>query len=217
MLVANINWQEISHFISSLLNSKFIITILTSWPLAVVIIVLLLRKGILDKLSQLDSFNYKDGTAKFIRDTLDQVKTNQTLSTEDDSNQSENDDEPDDFETEPYMLHPVSAVLVYWMKVEEVITEAYVKLSSYDHREQSTGAIPRNKKAYSTRDKIDFLADKGFINKSTVNALHGLRKIRNEVAHGFKISKESAREFKELCRISVNELKNRIANMKDPQ
>ncbi|WP_144483271.1 DUF4145 domain-containing protein [Bacillus pumilus] len=211
MLVAIIIWQEVSHFISSLLNSKFIITILTSWPLAVVVIVMLLRKGILDKLKQLDSFNYKDGTANFIRDTLKQVKTNQTLSTDNDSNQSENDNEPEDFITDSYIFDPVATVLVNWMKLEEVINEACVKLSSNNHIEQSKG----NKQKYVAFEKINFLENKGLIDNFTAKSLHGLRRVRNEVAHGMKISEKSAEEFTGLCNIIAKELKNKIA--KDTQ
>ncbi|AYJ90063.1 hypothetical protein CS953_10180 [Bacillus safensis] len=204
MLVAIIIWQEISQFISSILNSKFIITILTSWPLAVVIIVMLLRKGILDKLKQLDSFNYKDGTAKFIRDTLNQVKTNQTLSNDEDSNQLENDYD-EDFETDLLSFKPHIAVQLHWKKLEDVIDEAYVKLSGNDHIERSK----RNKKIYPS-EKIKFLQNKEFININTANSLHGLRKIRNEVAHGVPIDKESTIEFAKLCNEMIFRLKNKL-------
>ncbi|MCY9340605.1 hypothetical protein MOF28_19955 [Bacillus haynesii] len=45
MILININWGEVTGTISSILNSKFIITVLTSWPLAAVVIVFLLRKS----------------------------------------------------------------------------------------------------------------------------------------------------------------------------
>ncbi|MCY8284904.1 DUF4145 domain-containing protein [Bacillus inaquosorum] len=213
LLDIHLSLTEVAKLISSVLNSKFIITILTSWPLAVVIIVLLLRKGILDKLSQLDSFNYKDGTAKFIRDTIDEVKTNQTHSTEDNSNQSENDSEYE-------VIHPVAAVLEYWIKAEEVINEAYKKLSGCSDTEPSNGGgipVPRLAKDFSTMKKIDFLARNGVIDERTKSSLTGLRKVRNEVAHGSKINIVYAKQYTELCKNAIYELKNRIANMKDPQ
>ena len=203
MLVAIIIWQEISQFISSILNSKFIITILTSWPLAVVIIVMLLRKGILDKLNQLDSFNYKDGTAKFIRDTLEQVKTNQSLSTDNDSNQSENDNEPEVFEN---IYDPVAAVLVYWIKLEEIIDEAIVNFSIDKNIEQ-----PKGQTKVPVFDKIKVLKSNGYIDEFTAKSIIGLRRIRNEVAHGVKISEKSANEFIGLCKVITKELKNKIA------
>ncbi|WP_332286700.1 hypothetical protein [Bacillus velezensis] len=213
LLDVHLSLAEAAKLISSVLNSKFTITILTSWPLAVVIIVLLLRKGILDKLSQLDSFNYKDGTAKFIRDTIDQVKTNQTLSTEDNSIQSENDSEYEFMD--PY-LQPVSAVLQYWKKVDEVINEAYEKLSDCNDTEGMI-SVPKAPPRGSALMKIDFLARNRVIDERTKTSLTGLRKIRNEVAHGSKINVDYAKEYTELCKNAIYELKKRIANMKGPQ
>ncbi|MDP8527894.1 hypothetical protein [Bacillus subtilis] len=50
MVLLNITWEQVSQFISSIFNSKFVTSGITSWPLAAVIIALSFKKGILDTL-----------------------------------------------------------------------------------------------------------------------------------------------------------------------
>lgn len=50
MVLLNITWEQFSQFISSIFNSKFVTSGITSWPLAAVIIALSFKKGLLDVL-----------------------------------------------------------------------------------------------------------------------------------------------------------------------
>ncbi|EWH19811.1 hypothetical protein [Bacillus haynesii] len=48
MILSNINWAEIANLISSILESKFVTNVFTSWPLAAVIIVFALKKSFIN-------------------------------------------------------------------------------------------------------------------------------------------------------------------------
>ncbi|CAI6221771.1 DUF4145 domain-containing protein [Bacillus subtilis] len=210
MLVANINWQEISHFISSLLNSKFIITILTSWPLAVVIIVLILRKGILDKIRQLDSFNYKDGTATFIKEEIDKAKAlNVQFEVHKKLNDtSEPDEEPSDannvkevYETTSFNIDnhienifAPQRIIISWSKVESRIIEL---CRNYDIK-------------FSTLYKrVKRLKHVGVISENTFKTITSLFNIRNAAgAHPNSVKKEDADNYEALCNKVIKDLEN---------
>ncbi len=210
MLVANINWQEISHFISSLLNSKFIITIFTSWPLAVVIIVLLLRKGILDKLRQLDSFNYKDGTATFIKEEIDKAKgwnvevkmhkeLNDVSEPDEEPSDSKNAEgvyEPADFKDNKY-LEDYGApykVILSWSMVESRIIEI---CRNYDI------------KLSTLYKRVKMLKHIGVISENTFKTITSLFNIRNVAeAHPNSVKKEDAYNYEALCNKVIKDLED---------
>ncbi|QBJ80758.1 hypothetical protein [Bacillus subtilis] len=48
MVLLNITWEQVSQFISSIFNSKFITNAITSWPLVILIITLSFKKGIIE-------------------------------------------------------------------------------------------------------------------------------------------------------------------------
>ncbi|MGG7222862.1 hypothetical protein ACQXR1_21715 [Bacillus sp. ATD] len=209
MLVANINWQEISHFISSLLNSKFIITIFTSWPLAIVIIVLLLRKGILDKLRQLDSFNYKDGTATFIKEEIDKAKA---LNVEVEvpkklNDTSEPDEEPSDANNVKEVYEPAykdygyiddyfapRRIILSWSKVESRIIEI---CRNYDI------------KLSTLYKRVKALKYVGAISENTFKTITSLFNIRNAAeAHPNSVKKEDANNYEALCNKVIKDLED---------
>ncbi|CAI6282848.1 hypothetical protein NRS6186_14215 [Bacillus subtilis] len=214
MFVANINWQinwqEISHFISSLLNSKFIITIFTSWPLAVVIIVLLLRKGILDKLRQLDSFNYKDGTATFIKEEIDKAKAlnvevevpkklNDTSEPDEEPSDSKNAEgvyEPADFKDNKYLEDYAAPykVILSWSMVESRIIEI---CRNYDI------------KLSTLYKRVKMLKHVGVISENTFKTITSLFNIRNVAeAHPNSVKKEDAYSYEALCNKVIKDLED---------
>ncbi|MCY8106647.1 hypothetical protein P9E03_20805 [Bacillus mojavensis] len=46
MILLTITWEQAGHFVSSIFNSKFVLSGITSWPLAVIILAILFRSGI---------------------------------------------------------------------------------------------------------------------------------------------------------------------------
>ncbi|MEC1627570.1 hypothetical protein P9E08_19935 [Bacillus mojavensis] len=207
MLVANINWQEISHFISSLLNSKFIITIFTSWPLAIVIIVLLLRKGILDKLRQLDSFNYKDGTATFIKEEIDKAKAlNMEFEVPKELNDmSEPDEEPsdsnnkakEDYKPTYEYLEDYAAphmIIISWSMVESRIIEICRK---------------RNFEFDTFFRQVKALKYAGLLSDSTFRTIKYLSNIRNVAeTHPDSVKIENAYDYEKLCHKVIKDLED---------
>ncbi|WP_456270350.1 DUF4145 domain-containing protein [Bacillus sp. JZ76] len=207
MLIANINWQEISQFISSLLNSKFIITLLTSWPIAVVIIVLLLRRGILDKLGQLHSFNYKDGTAKFIKEEINKAKAlNPKIELSEKSNDigklasevaisSENDvDEVTSDLNHVAEYFPSALINTSWAMVEKRIVEICEKY---------------NIKSKDLYLRVKELNRSGYLSKNTLRTIMHLNNIRNLIVHAANsIRKEDTIDFNKLCRKVLRDLED---------
>ncbi|MEC1562496.1 MULTISPECIES: hypothetical protein [Bacillus] len=193
--------SQVSDFISSTLNSKFIITLLTSWPLAVVIIVLLLREGILDKLRELESLNYKDGDLKFIRNTLNEVKAYQTLSIEDNVEEQVTEAEPEEDDNDLIFYNPSAAVSQYWIKVESKVNEAY---NSFIEREIKKGSeLIKNPHIIN---KVKFLVDRGRMRRDLGKSISGLYRIKRKVARGVSIGEVETTEYITLCRIVVNEI-----------
>ncbi|CAI8940803.1 hypothetical protein [Bacillus sp. IT-13CA1] len=200
--------SQVSDFISSALNSKFIITLLTSWPLAVVLIVLLLRDVLMDKIREVESISSKYGGVEFVRKTLNWVGAKQTSSTEDNAESEDNAEqqmtgaESDEaFEyLQDQLFNPSAAVKHHWLKVESKINEAY---NIFIEREIKTGASL--KKYPSIKDKVNFLVDKRIISKGLGAQILGLYSI-NEVVYAVKIGKDEAKNFIKLCKNVVNQI-----------
>ncbi|MBV7321651.1 hypothetical protein [Bacillus halotolerans] len=69
MVLFTINWGDISEFVSSVLNSKFITNVLSSWPLAIVIIIFVLR-GSIKKVIEEKLSSFKVGSVEFYFEKL---------------------------------------------------------------------------------------------------------------------------------------------------
>ncbi|WP_345805686.1 hypothetical protein [Bacillus subtilis] len=200
MSVANVNWQDISQFISSILNSKFIITLLTSWPIAVVIIIVLLRKGLLDKLDQLNSLNYKDGTATFVKEELG--KANGLMaSNKDEEEQSEEKINEKNNEREGIKsiaeVSPEAAILTSWLKVEACINKLLEKQNPESNFEKNP-----------PKKKIGILKNTNNIPPVVIEATYHLSTIRNEAVHGAKIGYDEALNYYDLCIKVINALED---------
>ncbi|MEC1261426.1 hypothetical protein P9D34_13390 [Bacillus swezeyi] len=194
MYKEQLNWGEVlgglSNFISSILNSKFIINLLTSWPLAVIIVVILLRKGILKKLEHIQSLNYKDGNINF----HDQIKAIDELQETGDESKYKSEDIYDPLEDiKHYQEFDLiakesrkAAILSVWAKLERAIDDACRELDI-------------NEKTYT--QKLIAIMDKGRINKKNFETAMHLSRIRAnlEFVKEIDISLYDLKVFNTLC------------------
>ncbi|MGN9864706.1 DUF4145 domain-containing protein [Bacillus swezeyi] len=207
MILSNINWAEIANFISSILNSKFVTNVLTSWPLAVVIIVLALRKGLSSKLGKLFSLKFKDLLeVNFIQDEMEKAQESLDAVNVDEpsgdkvikvAKKEPDSDKVSTFNIEYAELEsikniakesPDAAIIASWFEVERALNDFLFKI---DESLLNTTVFA----------KVKHLSNNNLLNDNVVKSIQSLRKIRNNVAHFVEsLSYGDAIDYYILCK-----------------
>lgn len=160
-----------------------------AWPIAAVVLVVLLRKEIGKLAPFLKKLKAGPLEAEFERD----VRALQESTAEPEKVEGA---KPTDVATKNFLLqlaelHPRSAILESWVRVEAA---ARTLLASK--------AIPISKPSYLPAARLaEPLAQHEFITQGQVTLFHELRRLRNEVAHeqGLEPTLESARAYIDLA------------------
>ena len=220
------NWLQ---FFASIISSL-------AWPVAVVILVFLLRKPltqILIALTRVKNLKFKDFELDFGTELQDIKRTvanaapieqaEQTSKEERDSTSAQTGPSSEQqLVTNTYITEAIqltssgfseAAVLVAWKAVEEALMNAALRLD-LTHSGRAAISPGRN---------IDLLRAEGYIHTSTAEVLNRMRKLRNTAAHSSseqgKVSGDDAIEFTDLASTlteTLNGLKNHGLATKKP-
>ena len=176
-----------------------------SWPLTVIILVLLFRKPLSDLLANLRSVKY--GDAKF-----DFSGALQKLDGEAETAGLRVPDQPQDTGIAPRTTEdsiqsaarlttdfPGPAIGVAWLAVEHELVRAVERV-----------AIPNHEPRKSALTNIRALQTHGYLDDDTLAVLHGMRRLRNAVMHAThapaRISAEDARQFVRFAKAVTDKL-----------
>ncbi|MEH7627366.1 hypothetical protein [Bacillus subtilis] len=173
---------------------EFFSSVLNSWPLAVVLMVLLLRKGLLSKLEKLISLKYKDIELNFqeelskAKESLESIESKYDIIVGNISTQQEEDEELQSVKRLA-KKSPEASILASWQKVEEALTAVLIAKGFSDL--QYSGA----------NEKIKFLKNEKILNKYLLNSINHISKIRNNVTHlKESVTYKDALSYYELCK-----------------
>src|SRR5579859_300435 len=172
-----IGYMDCLTFIASIIKSL-------AWPLAVIVIVLVLRKPLGSLLPLLQRLKYKDLELDFgkrVEEVSDEVarelpgETTSPLPASDSSAIARLAE-----------VSPRSAVLEAWREVEIAAIDAARKVGGEAFRTKTL-----------TYQAIRFLEQNESLERNVISLLRDLRGLRNEAAHApdFALSKESAQEY----------------------
>ncbi|CAI6222189.1 hypothetical protein NRS6085_01170 [Bacillus subtilis] len=206
MILININWGDVTGTISSILNSKFIITVLTSWPLAAVIIVVAVRgslkKIIEDRLSNLKVGNMEISFEKLLATADEGLNRNELPSEEND--ERENSASVSEIQRDvsfEVMFSRFKAILDSNIAAAVDYCWSFVKTELNDLA-INAGYLPLDDNDSNT---IEELKNLNVISGDLVKSLDILRKINcEENAH--KFSKLLAFEYFDRCYSAIKQL-----------
>ncbi|MCY9372744.1 hypothetical protein [Bacillus haynesii] len=146
---------------------EFVSSIINSWPLAIIIIVILLRKSLLNKLGNLLNLTYKDININF-QEELN--KANKSLGETDSENEPVENDEIDiiDLISDMAYINPSSAIIASWVyferKLSELLEEEGIKTEGL-----------------SFYEKQQYLSLRQLIDDNIFGSINKLRKLFDEV------------------------------------
>ncbi|CAM3822725.1 hypothetical protein BS11774_19285 [Bacillus subtilis] len=160
---------------------EFFSTIFNSWPIAIVIIVILLRKTLMSKLGKLLSLTYKDININF-QEELEKVSKSLGESESDSDSENENvlekAREEVEFITDIAELSPSAGIIASWVSFETTI----------DGLIESKGVIPEG---LSWSEKKRALEKLYKIDLNIYNSINHLRKFMLDVNHYSKKADDS--------------------------
>ncbi|PAE61509.1 hypothetical protein CHH88_03185 [Bacillus subtilis] len=179
---------------------EFFSSIFNSWPLAVVIIVLALRKGLLSKLRKLLNLKFKDLLEVNFQEEMQKAEEalnagignlsgNITIHT------AKMDNNPELQSMKNIAKEsPDAAIIASWLNVERAINDLVLEIDP--------GIL--NKVFY---EKLKHIVQGNFINDNLAGTINHLRKIRNNVAHlKESLSYNDALNYYELCESVIEQI-----------
>ncbi len=162
-----------------------------AWPLAVVIVVLIFRKQLLKVAPWLRELEVGNVKLKFA-EGLEKATTA--------AEQLPQPATPPVTDRDAILAEhaPVALVIEQWVNIEHAVIESA-------RRHDYSARIPDARRA------IDYLRELGVITPGTAEALHYLRRLRNEAAHHkqFTIDAEQALEYARLAKRMIEALEDR--------
>lgn len=164
-----------------------------AWPLSIALIIIVLRKEILNLSKKVRRFQYKDMQIDFIEKMKfisKDAKTALPPSNSDTNQERKNLDQLAE-------LMPKGAILDAWIKVEAAL-KAAGKRNQYSEK----GVPPSAFFSYV----ISGLKSRKKISRETFDIYNRLRTLRNEAVHseGTSIDEKTAKEYSDLCVRLIN-------------
>lgn len=149
-------------FVSSIINSL-------AWPIVILTIIILLRKAIVNLLSNLSRVTYNNLEMEFAQ-TLEKLETSLETKVPPSNLQSPRDNEI----ASVAQISPAASIILAWSMVEQELMSTIKRLAI------SPDYPPYN----SPLKNIGLLKDAGLIDSETEKTLGELRDIRNKAVHG---------------------------------
>ncbi|MDE0127981.1 MAG: hypothetical protein OXQ86_00245 [Gammaproteobacteria bacterium] len=176
-------------FIVSLVDSL-------SWPISIFLLVLILRRPIVQLLERTASIRWGDKRIEFdnsltdVRENVDRTfQESSDIGLDPSSNQQALDSLHKAFEYRS--KHPRRAIIEAWLEVEEALDAAIERLELYESYSKHRNAGLA----------IRLLRSAEQLRGEWVEALKGLRRLRNKAAHDrhFDLEPDQAEEYIQLC------------------
>ena len=186
--------MSVLEFISSVLSSL-------SWPLALIIIVIVLRRPLRHLLLRLESLKGPGIEATFQRQ-LEEAKEEAALAVEG-STEQENRERQTQFDRFDLMqlaeLSPRAAIVEAWLRVESALTQLAVM----------NGLQPNSRANFL--QLLALLGQRGLISPELVRPLKRLRNLRNVAVHedDFTLSHESVIDYIETSDFIIRSLRDK--------
>ena len=161
-------------FISNLIES-------VAWPLAILLIIFLMKDDLSRLLLNIKRFKHKDTEIDF------EMAVHEVSQELEPDNNSMPEREPDDLT----LLSPRGSIIESWLRVED-------SLRQFNERHGIEG---KDKKPFRSSHNVLQILDYDVLGKSTIVMLDKLRKLRNEAVHlnDASITSESALEYRNMA------------------
>lgn len=163
---------------------QYIIALVESlaWPLTVLAIAGIVRKPLMSLIPSIQRIKFRDAEVEFFSKTLQPLLKNMSEDSDVDI-----DEVPSDERLYRVLKHsPGQTVLEAWIALE------------HSAKEKVENLLPSNESFESPLERaIEYLEFKGALTPTTLNAIHELRSLRNQVAHFGEdsVTKENAIQY----------------------
>jgi hypothetical protein len=163
-----------------------------TWPVTVIVIIVVLRKDISQLILNIKRFKHKGTEIDFER-SVREIKE-EVGGTHQESDVAV---EPDDLA----ILSPRGSVIESWLRIEEALMGYNQRNGIYSESKKAQGGVARG---------ILQILDQDVLSKSSIHALSELRKLRNEAVHmnDSNISTSAANEYRLMSNKLVSEIEN---------
>lgn len=180
-----------------------------AWPIAVIVIVLILREDLRKLLASIRKYTYKDHTVDFGREleaTKEQAEVLTpplVLPSTSSSSSSITETESEDVERLRRIAEhsPNAAVLEAWLMVEKALVEAVNRLG-VDLQSPSRRRPQLLLRALSSKEKVD---------RETIILIDQLQRLRNEAVHSVSMQFDGARPLGQDDAVSYAEIAVAVA------
>lgn len=173
-----------------------------AWPVTVLIIVFLLREDIAKLVPQLRKVKAGPVEAEFEKEVRELAEISEKSIV---ASHEQADFASHEFLAQLAELHPRSAILESWVRVEAA---ARATLASNSTSVTSPSYIPASKLA-------EPLVERSILSPADVTLFHEIRRLRNEVAHaqGFEPTLQSAQQYIDLATVLLAKLQEKNLNV----
>ena len=184
--------KDLFDLIASIINS-------ISWPVASIIIVILLKKPLTNILNRLAQFKYKDFEANFAKE-IEVVKNNMDSKLEEIPITDNNKNSFLNEVTQIAKVSPMAAIPFAYSYIENALKEKMEEFNDYNKNN-----------IYLVNNATKYLYHNEKIDGQTFETLNKMRKLRNAISHKninkYSIDKTDAIDYGKIAKVLIENIK----------